>query len=316
MATYTPPSAADRLARLKQMQEGLSKLKLGFETGVLSLKPGVTVVRILPPVGNMDQRFYHQQVGYHMIGNTVVRCSEFTTSYDLKCPVCEVDEVLRRGGPKDKARHDLIRLQKRYWMNVIVRAERDSFDTAEGPLVLKAGVTIFERTRSLVADPDYGLIDDVEKGQDLKIEKTGEKINTKYEVNPRKGDYQPLIVGSDGKIDWDAVTKIMEAAKDLSAVRMPDNPDDDAAFLEELGADPIVKVYGYDRTVNQYGVCLDTIHALDEIIEANKGQGEGEEADGSHAKPVRGSNGNDSGTGKGANVDIKARIAQLRQGKN
>lgn len=312
MATYTPPTREERLLRLKGMQEQLSKLKVGYDNNVLKLGHGITVVRILPPVGNMNPQFYHQQVGYHMIGNTVVRCSEFTSSYDVKCPVCEVNEVLRRGGPKDKARASLIRLNKKYWLNVIKRAERDNFDTAEGPIVLKAGVTIFERTRSFVNDPDYGLIDDPEQGIDIKIKKEGEGRDTVYNVDVRKGDYQPLMVTAEGKIDWDAVQAIMEKVIDLAPVMMPDNPDDDTDFLEKLGADPFVKVYGYERTILQFGVCLDTIHELDAIIAANMAKEGGEEdEDGGHAKPVRGSRGDNGSTSSGQ-VDIKARIAALR----
>lgn len=312
----TGSAKEDRLARLKLLQEELKKIKTNFDGGVLRLQAGTTIVRILPPVGNMNSLFYHQAVGYHMIGNTVVRCSEFTTGYDIKCPICEVNEVLRRGGPNDKKLAGQIRLNKKYWMNVIVRSDGDSFNTADGPMILKAGLTIFDRTRSLVADPDYGLIDDVEEGLDLKIEKSGEGIDTKYNVNPRKGSYQPLMSGKDGKIDWEAVEGILAQAKDLSPVAMPDNPDDDAEFLEELGDDPIVKVYPYERTVAGYGVSLDTIKELSDIIEANKGNGDGEgEADGSYAKPQRqGSSGRGTAgdNGKGSADAIKSRIAALR----
>lgn len=318
MTTYAPPSREDRLKRLKEMQEGLSKIKVGGEGGVLQLESGkTTIVRILPPIGRMDNRFYHQAVGYHMIGDTVARCSEFTTSYEIKCPICEVCEVLKRGGPKDKALYEQVRLSKKYWMNVIVRGDKDNFDTADGPYILKAGAQIFQRTRSLVADPDYGLIDDVENGTDLKIDKKGEGLKTEYQTNPRKGDYQPLVAGPDGKVDWEAVTKIMEAARDLSCVQMPDNPDDDKAFLEELGEDPVVKVYGYERTVNTFGVCLETIHELNEIILANKSKNDkGEEGEeGSHAKPIRGSSNGSAGNAGNITDDIKARIAALRANK-
>lgn len=315
MAEYKQQTKEERLARLKQMQEQLSKLKVGFDSNVLKLKQGTTIVRILPPVGNMDQQFYHQQVGYHMIGATVVRCSEFTTSYEIKCPVCEVNEVLRRGGPKDKAIATKIRLNKKYWMNVIVRNDRDNFDTAEGPLVLKAGVTIFNRTRSLVNDPDYGLIDDPEQGVDIKIEKSGEMKETEYNVNPRKGDYQPLLVGADSKIDWNAIQELMEKAPDLSAVLMPDNPDEDAAFLEELGYDSLVKVYGYERTVVQFGVHLDTIGQLEQIIQANEhGQGGGDEGEeGNTAKPVRGNSNTAKPQAATNAANIRERIAAMQK---
>lgn len=324
MANYQPSTREERLARLRQMQEAQSKIKTGYDSGVLELKPNTTTtVRILPPVGNMDQAFYHVPVGYHMIGDTVVRCAQFTTSEEIKCPVCEVEMVLRRGGANDKERAKLIRLNKKYWFNVIVRdmdvKGGEAFNTAEGPLIYKAGVTVFDRTRSFVADPEYGLIDDPEVGVDIKIERTGENIETRYNVNTRRAT-GPLLALPSGAPDWEGIQKILEAAKDLCPVEMPENPEDDAEFIAQLGWDPVVRVYGFERTVAQFGVCLDTLHQLDEIIASNinrNGQGNREGDDGRHAMPQRGNTAGQTrqqGSGGDASA-IKDRIAKLRSGK-
>jgi hypothetical protein len=316
MAALKQLTREERLMLLKRRQEELAKIKVGSDQSVLKLQSGITTVRILPAVGNMDPLFYHQAVGYHMLGNTVVRCSEFTTSFEIKCPFCEVIEVLRRGSPNDKNLAGKIRLNKKYWMNVIVRSkDGDLFNTADGPFILKAGVMIFDRTRSLTSDPDYGFIDDPEQGVDLKIEKTGDGRDTRYEVNPRKGDYQPLLATNEGKVDWDACNALLEKVKDLSVVTMPDDPKEDAAFLENLGYDPYVKVYGYERTILQYGVCLETIGELPAIIEANaQGQGDSDEGEeGGHATPARASTNKPSTKPEPVTSDdIKARIARLR----
>lgn len=327
MATYTPQSTEERLARLKAMQENLAKVNTGFDSNVLTLENGLHIVRILPPVGNMDQNFYHQAVGYHMIGSNVVRCSDFTTSKEIGCPVCEVCEVLKRGSQRDKLLYNGfktqngIKLVKKYWMNVIVREANDMFNTYKGPFIYKAGFTVFDRTRSFVNDPSYGLIDDPVQGIDMSIQKSGQGIDTTYQVNPRRGDNQPLmgkLVKVDGRdrleADWDAITEILSKAQDLAPVIMPDNPDEDEEALSTLDYDPAVKVYTYDRTVGQYGVSLDTIHELEDIIRANQGDSQGDDGDGRAAMPQRGSNNRQSGNRSGdtSSDAIKARIAGLR----
>lgn len=325
MATYTPASREERLARLKQMQEELAKVNTGWESGVLTLENGVTTIRVLPPVGNMNQNFFHQPVGYHMIGNTVARCSEFTTGNEIKCPICEVIEVLRRSGKNGKDLASKIRLNKKYWINVITRDKDDQFDTANGPYILKAGVTIFNALRGFVMDPDYGVIDDPEEGVDIKITKTGEKINTEYQIATRRGNKGacPLMqrpIKQGGKITgyelaWDVMQKIIESAQDLTPVEMPDNPDDDEIVLAELDFSPAVKVFSYDRTVLQFGVSLDTINQLEEIIAKNSQEGgrvEGGE-DGRIAQPQRGYGQRSAqGNSRDASSAVKDRIAALR----
>lgn len=327
MATYERSDPSARLARLKAMQEELAKVNTGWESGVLNLENGVTIIRVLPPVGNMNQNFFHQAVGYHMIGNTVVRCSEFTTGHEIKCPICEVVEVLRRGGKAGKDLASMIRLVKKYWINCITRdKEGDQFDTANGPFIYKAGVTVFNALRAFVMDPDLGAIDDPEYGVDVKITKSGEKINTEYQIHSRRGDRQPLMqraIYEGNKITgyelaWDVMQKIIESAQDLTPVEMPDNPDDDEAALAELDFSPAVKVYSYDRTVLQYGVSLETINELPEIISKNSQEGNGrDDSDGRIAQPQRGYNNRSGGTANSADPAsaVKARIASLRAGK-
>lgn len=320
MTDYKAASASreDRLARLKTMQQELGKINTGFESGVLTLEPNtVTTVRILPAVGDMDELFYHSPVGYHMLGDTVARCSEFTTGYQLKCPICEVVTVLRQSGKAGKDMASKIRLNKKYWMNVITRDKDDQYNTYRGPLLLKAGVTIFNATRSYVMDPDYGLIHDLQEGVDLKIERKGSDINTEYSVLPRYGGKMPLMALPNGTPDWDQIQSIMDKAQDLSPVLMPDNPDEDEDYLAGLDYSPAVRVYSYERSVLQFGVCLETIPQLDVIIAAHTKDGKGGEGeDGRQVQPVRGSGGNGSrNSGGSARNDISQvqdRIAALR----
>lgn len=313
-------SREERLTRLRKMQESLAQINTGFQSDVLTLDVGVTTVRILPPVGDMDEMFFHSPVGYHMIGDTVARCSEFTSGNQIKCPICEVTEVLRRSGKAGKDLASKIRLNKKYWMNVIVRGADDQFNTATGPLILKAGVTIFNAARSFVMDPDYGVIDDPEHGIDLKIEKKGSGINTEYSITPRRGSKQPLLSLPDGSVDWEGVQALMGKVQDLSPVLMPDDPEEDEAYLSELDYTPAVRVYSFDRTVMQFGVCLETLPQLEEIIAKNvrDGNGRGEGDDGRAAQPVRGSGGNSgqraAGSGRGDIGAVQDRIAALRGG--
>ena len=211
--------------KLAKMRQALSETDTGSgSAGFLgALSEGVTIIRILPEVGDMPRFF--QEVGVHqMPGKDGKRifCPKFTSRGKLTCPVCEiVDQLYKAGDTASKAFAGQIRAQKKYWMNTIARA-----DEKAGPKIYTPGVLVFRQLMSLIQDPDYGDITDVEDGYDIKIERKGKgRTDTDYQARAAKNS-SPLSDDPDKVDEW------LESAKDVSYVEVSTNPDEDAELAE------------------------------------------------------------------------------------
>lgn len=235
-------AANDYLAKLQQKMRDTDTG--GGRAGFWEVPQGDTTIRILPPVGQME--FFFQEVGQHRLPDgKFVYCPSFTTDGELPCPICElVNQLYKSTNPADKDLASQLRKQRKYWMNVIARDKKDKGgDTADGPHILTAGVTIFRAIQTLVTSPDYGDISDPEEGYDVVLHRQGEKLDTQYSLMPRK-NASPL------HSDRDEAERILEAAMDLSPVELSDDPSEDA----ELSRDAIVALLPYERLAADTGL--------------------------------------------------------------
>lgn len=248
----------DRQARLDKLRAKLAKTDMGVGSGDKKFfKPeeGQTVIRILPPVHDMD--FFFQSVGQHWMpdANSTkkrgVYCPKFTSEGELECPVCEIVHDLYRAG--DKASKDLageLRASKQYWMNVIIRGRED-----EGPKIYPAGPSVFAGIVAYINDPDYGDITDPYDGHDITIikEKTGSKPwEVEYQVIARPK--QTPVAVLNGKPDESKIEAWLEDGHNLTWAEATMNPEDDKQILDEraiflLPYDRIVKEFALDNTV-------------------------------------------------------------------
>ncbi len=237
MVTKTKTSQVDRLAKIKEKLKN-TDMSSGGGGGFWAPPVGKSVIRILPEVGEME--YFFQTVGKHILsadGKKSVYCPDFTSEGELDCPVCELVDDLRK--EKDAASKQLVgQLARRrsYWMNVIVRGS----ETA-GPQIYTPGVQVFSSLTSVIEDPDYGDITDVEKGYDITIEREGTGLDTEYEVRPRRN---PSKLSDDP----DLVDEWLRKARDLSYVEMTDDPEED----KDISKGHAVWVLPYDRIVREY----------------------------------------------------------------
>jgi len=225
-------SKADRLAALR---DKIAQQDMGT-SGFMRLEQGLNQVRILPEVGDMG--FFFQAVGTHYIDDKRrVYCPRFTSEGELDCPICElVDELYQAGDAASRALAKKLRVRRHFWMNVINRANEDA-----GPLILTAGTTIFSPISSLINDPEYGFVMEIDDGTDVKIKRAGQGLETKYEVIAARRE-SPLSEDPELVEEW------LSAAKDLSYVELSDDPAEDA----ELKGDHAVWVLPYERLVREY----------------------------------------------------------------
>jgi hypothetical protein len=280
MATK-PVEKLSRAERLARMQEKLKNVDLGGgSAGFWSPKEGKSIIRILPEVGpeeysfvmvdpetgkdtefvvepHGEMEYFFQTVGKHTFppdNKKHCYCPKFTSEGELECPVCDLTSDLWKGDKSSKALAKELGLRKSYWMNIIVRGE----DKA-GPKIFTPGVKIFTAIQSIISDPDYGDITDLAEGLDITIERSGNGLDTEYNVTPRRKS-GPASEDPNVILEW------MSKAKDLSYVQVGDNPEDD----KELAGDHAVWLLPYDRISREMdldGDLLTDDDAAEETVE-------------------------------------------------
>ena len=229
-------SRQDKLSALK---DKLKKTDLGGGgRGYFTPREGKSLIRILPETGDMD--FFFQTVGRHFFPDKrMTYCPAFTSEGEYECPVCDlVDELHKAGDKSSKKMASALGLRKQYWMNVIDRKSPES-----GPLIYTPGVIVFNTIVSLIGDPDYGDIYDIEDGIDLVIEREGTGLNTEYQVIAKRHS-SPL---SD---DPDEADKWLDKSRDLSWVIVSEDPEED----QELSAGHAIYIQPYERIVEEFGL--------------------------------------------------------------
>ena len=233
-------SAPSRQDRLSALRDKLSKVDLRTGGGGFFSPPdGRSVIRILPEVGEMT--YFYQQVGTHTLPGTDNKkqfyCPNFTSEGELKCPICEYVEDLKKAGDKASlALASSLRVKRKFWMNVIDR-EHES----QGPQIFTPGVMVFGQISSLIGDPDFGDIFDIDKGIDLIINRKGKNLETEYQVNPKRND-SPLSE------DPELVETWLEKARDLTPIEVTDDKEED----KELTKGHVLFVLPYDRLWREF----------------------------------------------------------------
>lgn len=226
---------ASAKTRLDRVRERLAKEKLGGKGNYWKPKQGRNVIRVLPGVGDMED-FFWQDVGRHYPPDTQFSfvCPEFTLGEDdAACPICEfVNELYRAGDDDSKELAKKLRVRRQFWMNIIDRNDED-----RGPQIFTPGVTVFGSIASMVNDPDYGEVYDVDDGLDIIIKRDGTGLATEYHVQSRRKS-TPLSKTDSQIDDW------LEAAIDLSVVELTDDPSEDKDLLVD---GVVVSVMPYDR---------------------------------------------------------------------
>lgn len=160
------------------------KMMKGLDSGEKWWKPkqGENIIRILP--SNMDDGNFAFEFILHFgfkdkEGNRAYPCL-LALGQDV-CPVCKLIAHHESADDEDvvSALKNL-RPNRAFLMNII---NRDA--THPGVRLYKATVGVFKDIVSFFADTDYGDITDPEEGHDIKIERTGEHIQTRYKVRVR-----------------------------------------------------------------------------------------------------------------------------------
>lgn len=257
MNAQTGKARQDRLALLRDKLKH-TDMGGGGSAGFWSPKEGRSVIRILPEAGEME--YFFQEVGRHNFppdNKKSVYCPKFTSHNALPCPVCEIVDDLYKGDKALQAMAGNLRVRKSYWMNVIVRGTKEGEEDS-GPFIYTPGQTVFSSVAALISDPDYGDIMSPTEGLDIIVERTGQGLQTEYQVKPRRNS-SPLSNDEKQIDDW------LAKARDLTWVEVGDDPEQD----KELGKGHSLYLLPYDRIVKEFdldeGIAVDVDEDEEEV---------------------------------------------------
>jgi hypothetical protein len=122
---------------------------------------GKTVIRIVPWKDNKENPFI--ELYFHYLGN---KTHLSPTSNGNRDPIVEFADALQAGGTKDdwqQARP--FRPKLRTFVPIVVRGEED-----KGVRFMSFGKIVYTELLSIISDPDYGDITDVQNGRDIVVE--------------------------------------------------------------------------------------------------------------------------------------------------
>lgn len=212
MAKKDPSSMSplDRAkAKFKKMQKQKEERAAGGGGGqkYLQLADGKNIVRILPAKSELEDIITETAMHYNVgPAKKVVKCPAYIGK---ECPICArgeelkkeawtlANKVKRSGGDSKKdpkvtkafERARAFAPRPRFFANAIpLQLGSEKFD---GKLVQVFGMpqTIADAILSIVTDmEEFGNVLDLKKGRDFIIKKSGDGLNTRYEVSLRDAD--------------------------------------------------------------------------------------------------------------------------------
>ena len=172
-----------------------------------SLKEGKNSLRLLPPWGENGE--WCREVGYHfrVVEKKALLCPKITFKED--CPICEEVSRMFKGSEEDKKHAREISSKQRCYANVL------DLDAKDGKVkIFQFGPMIRDKFLAYFADDEVGDFTNVDKGRNVKIEKSGEGMQTDYSVI--------VSISASPVSDWPNVQKqIVDFDKYVQRERLP-----------------------------------------------------------------------------------------------
>jgi hypothetical protein len=205
-----------------------SKKGTGGGSDFIQFEEGTSTIRILPPLDEDDPRYF-KVVGQHYSapsggkGYKPVLCPKVT--FGEECPICD---LVKNSPKKEKDFRQQHAVRKRYFYNVVLLTTpgKKKFDPVVG--IASLGKKAHNQVMGFETDEDYGNLDDLEEGRNLKVTRDGEGLKTEYAILPSP-HAKPLS-------DFvDDVDECLDARTDLD--ELVQNLSSKESYLEELASD-------------------------------------------------------------------------------
>ncbi len=234
MAGVNLSKARERLDNLRKQKE--ERKKLG---DFINLVDGENILRFMPPWNQMGE--WVKEAWYHFnFAEKPLLCPKKTYNED-ECPLCDfVDALFKTKDPEDKKAAKERMAKVRYFASVLNLKDKDAKDRKR-IRVLSFGTKIYEELLGYFVDEDYGDFTDPTKGMDVKIERSGEGLETKYTIRVRRQpsaveDFQEIFKGV---IDLDKrVDSERRSIEDLKHVLDTGELPDKASTTEDKDEEP------------------------------------------------------------------------------
>lgn len=202
----------ERLNKLQSKNSSNAFEKIDFATIFWKPKLGKQVVRILPRKSNKDFPFaevtFHQ---YNIFKKNVYSLENFGE----KDPVVQlVRELYDENTESSKELARKLKPRTKYFAQVLVRGEEGL-----GARLWEFNKTTYEKLLSIMADEDFGSIDDVTQGTDLTIE----GYNDVIKIGKRDVNYVAVNVTPKRNIsliseDPEIVKNVLENQKEITEI--------------------------------------------------------------------------------------------------
>lgn len=182
----------------------------------LYFKPreGKNVIRVLPPWNDKGLFYFETTLHYGLQHEGKQRAYPCLGADE--CPICEaIEKMEEEGGAEDVKLAKRLKSRTKYYTNII--------DLKTGKVLIWGfSRKILSTLLSYMSDPDWGDITDPDEGFDVVVERTGTKLDTKYEirVKPRSSE-----ISID---DWEEQMKNLpeEVVDDIDADALEDIVDE------------------------------------------------------------------------------------------
>lgn len=202
----------ERLNKLQSKNSSSAFEKIDFTTIFWKPKLGKQVVRILPRKTNKD--FPFAEVSFHQY-NIFKKNVYSLENFGEKDPVVQLmKELYDENTEESKELARKLRPRTKYFAQVLVRGEEGM-----GARLWEFNKTTYEKLLSIMADEDFGSIDDVTQGTDITVEGYNDVIKIgKRDVNYIAVNVTPKRNISPISEDAELVKKVLENQKEITEI--------------------------------------------------------------------------------------------------
>jgi hypothetical protein len=173
--------------RREAMSADVQRIREKKGSGLAYWRPvvGDNIIRILPSAKGMAYKFYRSVFRHFGVGperkNVVCRQLSTKDGDDRECPVCQlVQRFNRSASAEDRQRAKDLAAKERILVSII-----DVKAPEKGVQIYEMAFSVFDAIGSIFLDREYGDIDHLDTGRNIKIHRVGEgKRETRYTVMP------------------------------------------------------------------------------------------------------------------------------------
>ena len=159
--------------KAKETKQRLQEEAQRNQLPMWKIPEGESKIRILPPWSEAGDIAFECKSHWRIPPNDrMVNC---LTVINKECPICELVKELRSRGKAEMA--SKFGAKKSIYYNVIVRGEED-----KGVQIMRSGIQLYENILGYLYDEEYGDITDIDEGSDITIERSGQGLDTSYNI--------------------------------------------------------------------------------------------------------------------------------------